>query len=161
MKRSNYESGIMGLFPVPRTPWERRLHVVGQLPLYLFILLLCDSRFGIIPEGVRTPLLLICGIPGSIELYYNIRRWRARTRWAAAGIFCFTMSIVWLVIMPILINSFDPSDTEILRLMLLSGGCMVVATGICYLFWRRSVARAQWRLQTLLRERRQRRKREI
>ena len=71
MKRSNYESGIMGLFPVPRTPWERRLHVVGQLPLYLFILLLCDSRFGIIPEGVRTPLLLICGIPGSIGLFHS------------------------------------------------------------------------------------------
>lgn len=161
MKCSNYESGIMGLFPVPRTPWERRLHVVGQLPLYLFILLLCDSRFGIIPEGVQTPLLLICGIPGSIGLYYNIRRWRARTRWAAAGIFCFIMSFLWLAIMPSIFGISDPSDTELIRETRIAGGCMVVVTGICYLFWRRSVARAQWQLQTLLRERRQRRKREI
>ena len=161
MKRSNYESSIMGLFPVPRTPRERWLRIAKQTAWIVFGTLLCYPGIKGLPAEVRTLLCVVSGATACIGLYDDARRWRARTRWAAAGIFCFIMSIVWLVIMPILINSFDPSDTEILRLMLLSGGCMVVATGICYLLWRRSVARAQWRLQTLLRERRQRRKREI
>lgn len=146
------------LEPVLRTRRERIFRTLRNLRGGVFFLLLCLPGLRHLPEALHSILFLLGCLTACICVYYDMRRLRPRRRWMMATIVCGGLGILWLAIMPPVFHALDPADRELVLETRILGGCMALAAIPCYLFGRRSVARAELRFYALRKERARRRR---
>lgn len=124
--------------------------VVGLL---LFLLLL---RPDWLPQWGYWGLFALSAALSLCEMAFDYRRRRPRRRWRDAGLALLSLSVVWIVIMPLFIFAEMPDDRETAYALLGTGVVSLVLGVVCLLRWRRLRARAEMRLWELKAERRKR-----
>ena len=120
------------------------LQVVGGL-LVFFLLLRPDW----LPRWVYWGVLALGAALTLGEMALDYRRRRPRRRWRDAGLLLLSLSVVWIVIMPLFFF-------WLARATLGLGIATLVACVVCLLRWRRLRAEAEMRLWELKAERRRR-----
>lgn len=127
------------------------LQVMGGL-LVFFLLLRPDW----LPRWVYWGVLALGAALTLGEMALDYRRRRPRRRWRDAGLLLLSLSVVWIVIMPLFFFWGVSDEKELARATLGLGIATLVACVVCLLRWRRLRAEAEMRLWELKAERRRR-----
>lgn len=127
------------------------LHAVAGLLLFFLLLrpawLPRLAYWALLSAGV---LLTLC------EMWADYRRRRPRRRWRDAGLLLLSLSLVWIVVMPLFILMETPDDKATAYALLGLGIVSLFACIFCFWRWRRLRTEAELRLWQLRTERRKR-----
>ena len=121
--------------------------------LLLFFLLFWPDWLS---KSVYWVLLMLSGAFALGEMAFDYRRRRSRRRWRDAGLLLLSLSLVWIVVMPLFILMETPDDKATAYALLGLGVASLFACIFCFWRWRRLRAEAELRRWRLNAERRKR-----
>lgn len=145
---------------VPRTPLQKWMLLVKTVGGLGFFYLLISPWARTLPGGLYATLTTVSVLMTCVDMYSDYRRRRPRQRVLFAVLMLWCLGFLWIAVMPWLIRSLDPSDTETFQGILYAGVVSSAAGLVCFLYWRRLVAKARFRLYELQTQRRKRDRRE-
>lgn len=140
------------MLPPSRHAWYRLIRPTAVFVLFWLLLL----RPAWMNDWVYFPLLLLCAVLAVGELYDDYRRCRPRHRWRDLSLFLLSLSVVWLVAMPLFLLCVSPGERSLAAATFALGAVTLVGCILSMRRWRRLRREAAERLTRLRAERRNR-----